>query len=321
MILPRARFGNMRKQLDALVTALSLILAPKKKLMCMQMYSQLGKSSALILVSGLLAGGFTLSGSALALDGKARSRAESVAPLKLFKNPRAALRSGIERYSKGDVANSISALKYAANGGESLAQWKLGRMYAQGEGVKKDDFAAYRYFARIIRDYKEDQLRPSERSVVASAFVAVGAYSRTGIPKSGVRRNLRRALQLFRYASTIFGDADAQYNLARMHLDGAGTKRDPRRAVPWLRYAARKNHVEALAVLGNLLFVGDVGVPRRRAKGLMFLTLARELAGRGAQLAWVGNLHQQAITSANRLDREMARVELKNHLRRRARGR
>lgn len=285
--------------------------------MCMRMYNQLSG----VLVAGVTAGCVLVAGSAFALDGKAKSRAASVAPLSLFKDPRTALRRGMETYHKGDMANSIPALKYAANGGEPLAQWKLGRMYAQGEGVKKNDLAAYRYFARIVRDYREDQLRPGERSVVASAFVAVGAYSRTGIPKSGVRRNLQRALHLFHYASTVFGDADAQYNLARMYLDGAGTERDPRRAVPWLRYAARKNHVEALAVLGNLLFVGDKGVARRRAKGLMYLTLASELAGTGQSLAWVGKLHSEAVGSANRLDREMARVELKRHLRRRSRGR
>ncbi len=262
-----------------------------------------------------------LAAPALALDPKARARADVAAPLKLFSDPRAALRSGIETYRRGDVAKSIPALKYAANGGEPLARWKLGRMYAQGEGVKKNDLAAYRYFARIIRDYREDQLRPGQRSIVASAFVAVGAYSRNGIPKSGVPRNLQRALQLFHYASTVFGNADAQYNLARMYLDGAGTDRNPRRAVPWLRYAAQKNHIEAMAVLGNLLFVGDDGVPRRRAKGLMYLTLASELAGKGREYRWVGNLHRRAISSAGRLDREMARVELTNHLRRRARGR
>jgi uncharacterized protein len=298
--------------------ALSPTLVRQRKHMCMRMYSQLAQ----LVVSGLTASALLLAGPAFALDGNAKSRAESVKPLELFKDPRAALRSGMENYRKGDVANSIVALKYAADGGEQLAQWKLGRMYAKGDGVKKNDLAAYQYFARIIRDFQEDQLRPGERSVVASAFVAVGAYSRTGIPKTGVRRDLQRALHLFHYASTAFGDADAQYNLARMYLDGAGTERNPRRAVPWLRYAARKNHVEAMAVLGNLLYVGDTGVPRRRSVGLMYLTLASELAAdSGRKLAWVVNLHRQAIGSANPLDLEMARVELKNHLQRRSLGR
>ncbi|MGE3246182.1 MAG: tetratricopeptide repeat protein [Beijerinckiaceae bacterium] len=260
-------------------------------------------------------------GPAFALDGTPNSRAASMAPLELFKNPRMALQRGMETYQKGDVANSLAALKYAAEGGEPLAQWKLGRMYADGEGVQKNDAEAYSYFARIVRDYKEDQLDPRERSVVASAFVAVGVYNLTGIPRSRVHKNVQRALHLFHYAATVFGNADAQYNLARMYLDGAGTERNPRQALPWLRYAAEKNHVEALAVLGNLLFAGDSGVARQRAKGLMYLTLARELAGARQKLAWVPRLHQQAIVASSDFDRDMAHVELKKYLRRRARGR
>src|SRR5262245_40818464 len=34
---------------------------------------------------------------------------------------------------------SLTALQYAAEGGHPVAQWKLGRMYANGEGVAQDD--------------------------------------------------------------------------------------------------------------------------------------------------------------------------------------
>ncbi len=271
-----------------------------------------------VILSGALAGCLLAAGQARALDGNAQSRAAAVAPLELFKNPRAALRQGMETYRKGDMVSSVAALKYAAEGGEPLAQWKLGRMYAAGEGVKKNDVEAYNYFARIVRDYKEDQLDPRDRSVVASAFVAVGVYSLSGIPQSRVHKNVQRALHMFHYAATVFGNADAQYNLARMYLDGAGTERSPRQAVPWLRYAAEKNHVEALAVLGNLLFVGDTGIARQRARGIMYLTLAAEAARNRSDLGWVAKLHGQAIGSASEFDKEMAHLELKKHLRRRS---
>lgn len=264
-----------------------------------------------------VAGGFSLApGAVQALEAKAKQQVE--APLEIFTDPRSALRRGIEIYARGEVAQSVAALKYAADGGEPLAQWKLGRMYAQGEGVKKNELEAFNYFARIVRDYKEDQLDPRERSVVASAFVAVGVYSLSGIPETGVRKDLQRALQMFHYAATVFGNADAQYNLARMFLDGAGTPANPRHAVPWLRYAAEKGHVEASAVLGNLLFNGGKGVSRQRALGLMYLTLAREAAAARGGYGWVLKLHSESIESASDFDKQMAHVELKNYLRRRA---
>lgn len=280
----------------------------------MPMFSRI----SVMICSGVLAGCLLAAGQARALDGMPGSRAAAVAPLEIFKDPRAALRQGMETYRRGDMVNSIAALKYAADGGEPLAQWKLGRMYAAGEGVKKNDLEAYHYFARIVRDYKEDQLDPRDRSVVASAFVSVGVYSLSGIPKSQVHKNAQRALHMFHYAATVFGNADAQYNLARMYLDGAGTDRSPRQAVPWLRYAAEKNHVEALAVLGNLLFTGDSGVARQRAKGIMYLTLAADSARARGNLDWVAKLHEQAIVAASDFDKQMAHVELKKHLRRRS---
>jgi TPR repeat protein len=71
-----------------------------------------------------------------------------------------------------------------------------------------------------------------------------------------------------------FGDANAQYNLARMHFEGAGVKKDSR----WLFLAADKGHLQAQALLGQTLFSGREGVRPQRALGLMWLTLARKAA-------------------------------------------
>ena len=53
-------------------------------------------------------------------------------------------------------------MKYAAAGGESLARWKLAKMYADGDGVPHDDIKAYEYFAQIVENYDEDNPDPRE---------------------------------------------------------------------------------------------------------------------------------------------------------------
>ena len=64
----------------------------------------------------------------------------------------------------GDAQSSVQALTYAADGGQPLAQWKLGRMYARGEGVPRDDAKAYAYFERLVESYNEDDPdRPRHR--------------------------------------------------------------------------------------------------------------------------------------------------------------
>ncbi|MFX8700441.1 hypothetical protein ABTM56_20275, partial [Acinetobacter baumannii] len=51
---------------------------------------------------------------------------------------------------------ALTALQYAAEGGHPIAQWKLGRMYASGDGVAQDDVRAFEYFSRIANAHAED---------------------------------------------------------------------------------------------------------------------------------------------------------------------
>ena len=188
------------------------------------------------------------------------------APLQTFATPRAALQAGLERFRSGDPASAIEALKYAASGGEALAQWKLAKIYASGDGVPRDDIKAYDYFSQIVTNYDEDDPNRRDLAIVSSAFVAIGIYNLNGIANTKVHPDPQRAIQLFQFAATNFGDADAQYNLARMHLDGAGVDKDSREAVRWLFLAAGKGHLQAEALLGQTLFAGREGVRPQRAR-------------------------------------------------------
>jgi uncharacterized protein len=254
-----------------------------------------------------------------AFDGadKARPNDKSVdKALEMFKDPRQALQSALESYRSGNSASSIDALKYAAAGGESLAQWKLGRMYADGDGVPRDDYKAYQYFQEIVDRYDEDNANWREKSVVASAYVAVGVFELNGISGSRLRSDPEAAMRMFQYAATNFGDSNAQYNLARLYMDGAaGVAKDSRQAARWFNLAAEKGHVESQALLGHLLFVGD-GVQPQRARGLMWLTLAREGASAKTQ-TWVDVLYQQDMKAASDNDRQVALVFLEEHMRKR----
>jgi TPR repeat protein len=199
--------------------------------------------------------------------------------------------------------NSLSALQYAAEGGHPIAQWRLGRMYADGDGVARDDLRAFEYFSRIANQHAEDSPSAPQAQIVANAFVALGRYYRDGIPNSRVRSDRERAREMFQYAATYFGNADAQYNLARMYLDGVSGQRDPKYAARWLAQAAQKGQFQAQALLGQMLFNGDL-VPRQAARGLMWLTLARDNAG--PDEIWINEVYTGALKRANEDDRAMA---------------
>jgi len=202
------------------------------------------------------------------------------------------------------AAPSLNSLQYAAEGGHPVAQWKLGKMYAEGDGVAQDDVRAFEYFSRIANQHAEDSPSLPQATIVANAFVALGRYYLSGIPNSKIKSDPDRAREMFSYAASYFGNADAQYDLARLYLRNAGASRDDfRYGTRWLGLAAQKGQHQAQALLGQMLFNGDQ-MPPQRARGLMWLTLARDSAA--PEDAWIKESYNKAIAKATDSDRAMA---------------
>jgi TPR repeat protein len=108
---------------------------------------------------------------------------------------------------------------------------------------------------------------------------------------------------MFSYAASYFGNADAQYDLARLYLKGVGAPRDSKYGARWLGLAAQKGQHQAQALLGQMLFNGDQ-LPRQAARGLMWLTLARDSAA--PDETWIKESYNKAIAKASDDDRAMA---------------
>ena len=243
---------------------------------------------------------------ALALDGSDANASKKI-PSMSFANGQQALRVGLDDLKAGETDSALAALTYAAEAGQVIARWKLGEMYASGDGVPRDDLKAYGYFDQLVEDYDEDQPDQRDLSAISNAFVTVGVYCLYGIPNSDVRSNPRRAHELFQYAATRFGDPNAQYNLAHMYIIGSGgLAKDNLVAIRWLALAAKQGHPPSEALLGHMLFVGD-GVPGQRARGLMWLELAKDGAS-SPKDQWINQLYQRDFQAATDSDRRTAAV-------------
>ncbi len=151
--------------------------------------SRFGAASFGVLTVCLLA---FAAGPGLAFDGSTPSAPAKISP-KSFSSAEQALRAGIDDLNAGNAASSVEALTYAAEGGQPIARWKLGEMYADGIGVARDDVKAYQYFNQLVEDYDEDAPDQRNRGAISNAFVAVGVYCLTGIPNSDVRADPERA--------------------------------------------------------------------------------------------------------------------------------
>lgn len=163
--------------------------------------------------------------------------------------PSEALRFGLDSYKSGDTAAAIEALNFAADKGLPSARWKLGQMYAKGDGVERDEYKAFEMFSELADAHADDS--PSEPSApyVSNSFVQLGTFYRKGIPNSRIEPDLGRARQFFAYAASYFGDPSAQLNLARMYYGGEGGDRDLIQAAKWANLSADKGNADAQVLL------------------------------------------------------------------------
>ncbi len=259
------------------------------------------------IIFALMLGALPLSGGALAFDGApAPSQDTSIPVVSSQPGAAAALKKAVAPATTSPTAvdSYVSSLHYAAEGDDPIAQWKLGRMYANGDRVAQSDVRAFEYFSRIANAHAEDAASAPQASIVANAFVQLGRYYLSGIPNSKVKSDPERAKEMFYYAASYFGNADAQYDLARLYLKGlTGSQGDARYGARWLGLAAQKGQHQAQALLGQMLFNGDQ-LPRQAARGLMWLTLARD--GAGPDEAWIKESYNRAFAKASDDDRAMA---------------
>lgn len=252
---------------------------------------------------------------ALALPGVAQAfdvKDSPPAPVEkgtLFKSVGESLKAGLRALSSGDPGSAVEPLTFAAREGNVAAQWKLGQMYREGEGVRRDDYKAYQNFSQIVNLRADESPDSPQARMVAQAFVALGGYHLSGIPNTRVRRDPGRAAEMFHYAASYYNDAEAQYHLGRILADGLNGPKDLQQAARWFNLSAEQGHGLAQARLGQMLFNGD-GVPRQAPRGLMWMRLAVQQADPQRD-SWVLELSEAANQIATEDERKLSEAYLR----------
>ena len=221
-----------------------------------------------------------------------------------------AYRLGATALKSGMPATAIPALEYAAKRGVLGAQVKLARAYANGRDLPKDDAKAFTYFQQIADQQADISPRSPVAKYAAEAFVALGQYYLDGVPEMSLSSNPSYAGQLFRHAASYFGNAEAQYRLARLYMNGDGVEKNLGLAVNWLSIAAKKQHAASQATLGEILWRGEE-IRQRRARGLALIMLAHENAvASGKEPDWINQLYREAFGKSDNAIRKDAEALL-----------
>jgi TPR repeat protein len=260
--------------------------------------SELLRSSVLSALVAIAIFGATLGavGQAVAFDDKVFDDKTGVKPQS---SPWAVFQFGFSAYKNGHKEQAVEAYKYAAENGQIGATWKLARMYAEGDGVARDDYAAFKFFSEIV----DQDVEPGspEESYVSDALVALGDYLRKGIPGSPVSANEVAAQEYYMRAAANYRNPNAQFEMGQMFLKGeGGVKASIKQAGRWFQLAAEKGHAGAQATLGNLLFQSG-----KIVRGLAMMTAALERAPPADQ-PWIRGMQEEAFAAAGEADRRTA---------------
>ena len=129
-------------------------------------------------------------------------------------------RFGFSAYKSGHKDQAVEAYRYAAENGQIGATWKLARMYAEGDGVARDDYEAFKFFSEIVQQDVEPG--SPEESYMSDALVALGAYLKSGIPGSPVEADPVAAQEYYMRAAANYRNPNAQFEIGKMFLTGEG---------------------------------------------------------------------------------------------------
>jgi TPR repeat protein len=187
-------------------------------------------------------------------------------------------------------------LAAAVDKGDLPAKIEMGRRLAQGQGVRKNEAKAALYFQAAIDQAGEIGARDKRGPLVATAFRYLAHFHRRGVPEAHIAANPPYAFGLLHHAASYFGDPVAQYELAKLLVNGDGVTKNPRAAAQWLLSAARKGYAPAQAMLGEMLWRGN-GVTRVPGDGLGLLAIARRNAAPEDKV-WVGKMFETARAEA-----------------------
>jgi hypothetical protein len=173
--------------------------------------------------------------------------------------------AALSKTQKRDMDKVIKLWRGAVDQGHVSAQFNLGLMYENGQGVKQDYAEAVRLYHKAADQGNADAqsnlggMYDNGRGVKQDYTEAVGWYRKAAdqgqvnaqsnlgtkyAQGHGVKQDEIEAMR-WHHKAADQGQLHAQYNLGVMYANGLGTKQDYAEAVRWFRKAADQGDSDA----------------------------------------------------------------------------
>jgi len=167
------------------------------------------------------------------------------------------LELGIYQLNRGEFKAAINEFKPLVVEGYAPAQYQMGLIYLNGNGVRKDPGQAFELFSLAA-----DQNYPDAQFQLAVMYT-------DGI---GVKQNKKMAFELTEKAAKK-GLASAEFNLGVMYYNGEGVVKNYLIASRWYQKAANQNYALAQFNLALMYYEGK-GVEKDIEKSYIWNTIS-----------------------------------------------
>jgi len=213
-------------------------------------------------------------------------------------NPFSQIRPNLN-VKKLDVSQKYFYAKRAAERGNARAQFDLGLMYANGNGVEKNEALALMWFNRASQNNFAKALN-LQKVAVTNETVQNNFHKTLTVPRVSAINETSQKFK-FAYAAAKRGDARAQFDLGMMYQKGDGVSKNEQLAFNYFHKAARNNSVEAKFQMG-LNFAKGRGVRKQAQLAKYWFKLAAK-AGHPQAMA-----HLASLENKNRIYGQTRRV-------------
>ena len=138
-------------------------------------------------------------------------------------------------YDRGDYQTARELWLTLANRDDDAtsAQYNLGKLYANGQGVQQSDDTARDWWQKSMRDIGQSRVLLSILPDPSDPQYTYATIHEKWQPAAA-------------------GDVDAQYKLAILYLTGIGVPQNDTKALIWFEKAANQNHAAAQYQLGKI---------------------------------------------------------------------
>jgi uncharacterized protein len=173
--------------------------------------------------------------------------------------------NGIDYYKQGKYKKAMDSFLVASNNDDNRAMFALGIIYANGDGVKKDEAKSLIWYEKA--------------AINGNSY----AYTKLGNIYAS-KEDYKNAFKWFKKAADK-GDAKAAYNLGYFFTGGLGVDMNLKMALIWYEQAAKAGNIDAQLNIG-FMYIGGQGTKVDYKKAAYWIKKAKDTGNDKATLMW-----------------------------------